>query len=123
MIPKIIARAALGLAALGGCWAATPGKPTDALMEAYREIGLAKECNHGPPRCISCDYHTQQLAIDEYCHDTPRCTQVRECLRKHIEYVYGQGCPHTGPRCADAIGHYDELRREQGLKPIGKSLR
>src|SRR4051812_24532704 len=99
MRSRIVFATTLVTLALGCCWAAMPTTPTASLLEAYRETGLAKECNHRP-YCQRRDYHEQQLALDELCYESPRCPDIRSCLLKHIEFVYGQGCLHS-PRCTN----------------------
>lgn len=115
--PKIIAGTTFAAAALGCCWVALPKGNTASLMEAYRQTGLARECYHTPYRCQSREYHEQQLALDELCYDQPRCRTVADCLKSHIEFVFRQGCRHA-PAHTDALGHYNAIRREQGLSSI-----
>ena len=117
MRTKIIAGTTLTVLALGCCWAAIPRQTTAPLLEAYRQTGLALTCNHHP-YCQTRDYHEQQLALDELCYDSPRHTRVVDCLKSHMDFVFRQGCKHAPQPCTDPLGHYNAIRREQGLKPI-----
>lgn len=98
--------------ALGCCWASPP-----TLLDTYREtMAVARECWHRP-RCQAHHVHQQRLAVDEHCYHGPaKCARLEECFKKHIEEVFAT-CDHS-PICSAALGHFNAVRREQGLAHI-----